>query len=154
MSSDEMKHRFQADPDFVRRFDAIPKNKYRSLPQFDNEPDRYVDTFQQRAITLRRELRDFLKDSGPTPDIKISPGESTKNYLRRSITSNFPRTEKMHHGYERRFKDRVIDIYHEMKEHNFSDPIFTELIASETHNEEQIREIADRLWLLAGKLDN
>jgi hypothetical protein len=153
MSADQMRQRINTDPEFVQRFNAIPKNKYRSLPQFDDEPDRYTDTFQKRTIGLRRELCAFLKELGPSPDIKILPGEATKEYVRRSIQSNFPRTERMHHGYERRFKDRVVDIYHEMKEHNFSDARFTELVASEVHSEKQIQEITDCLWVLAGKLE-
>jgi len=131
MTADEMKKSYTTDPDFVRRVEAIPKNKYRELPQVSDEPDRYIDTFQNRTMALSRELRGFLKELGPDPgaSIRDDPREDTVDGIHRAIQASFPRTSKMFHGYERRFKDRVIDAYHETREHNLISKRFDELIS-------------------------
>lgn len=155
MSAKELRDH-SGDKEFVRRFEAIPKNKYRELPNDPGEPDRYIDTFQQRAMALSRELREFVKELGPdaADAIRRDPREDNPEGIMKAVHVSFPRISKMHHGYERRFKDRVIDVYHEMREHNLIDGRFEKLVARDSHNEEEIQEIADCLWTLAGKLDN
>jgi len=79
--------------------------------------------------------------------------EETEDYLMRVMDAVGPWTKAIHHGYEAKFKERVAQLYHELEEAGIEHGLQMSDINPQVHNADNIRKIAETLFLVAARMD-
>jgi len=156
MTADEMKRRIQTDPDFVRRFNLIPRNKYRGLPHFPGEPEQYVDTLEKRAFEAAREVCALIKLHGPEPTLEEGKKyckEHNKEIVDWHWEKIAPWRTKVGAGYRAHLADKVDKIKDELAEQGLMDGELNEAIGTRLYTEADLRKIARRLRFVASHLE-
>jgi hypothetical protein len=110
-----------------------------------------MPTLTQLTFALCKELRLFIKEMGPKPEL---PEGTTENKLHFFFNTVVPWQERLNILYAERFKSRVIDTRYKLKEHNLSDDKLNSAIATDKQDDEQLREIDRGLRSLAAQLED
>jgi len=109
---------------------------------------------RERAVQLAHELFAFLREKGPKPEVeKPHKYEETEDYLMRVMDAVGPWTKAIHHGYEAKFKERVAQLYHELEEAGIEHGLQMSDINPQVQNADNIRKIAETLFLVAARMD-
>jgi hypothetical protein len=112
-------------------------------------------SLQRKARALGTDLFAFLREKGPEPNPKADPSLSLEDQLREVQKASWPYIEQVFHGYEGRFRQRVIDFVHELGENGISVPGLQESDIRPPHgqNAERIKKIAGALFAVAAWID-
>lgn len=113
-----------------------------------------LSPLQLEAFQLARELREFLKNMGPRPAVDIS-GDKDANTLEKIRKINVavqPWLARLVNTYRADFEDRVVKVIVRLAAENLRDFALDAAVKMPS-NEKKIIEIAERLSLLAVKLD-
>jgi hypothetical protein len=106
----------------------------------------------QNTFALCKELRVFIKEIGPKPEL---PEGTTEAKLQFVFDTVVPWQDRLNARYEEQFKNRVIDIRYKLKEQNLSDEKLNNAIAAvEKKDDESLRVIDRGLRCLAAQLED
>lgn len=108
-----------------------------------------------KVLQLAHDLFAFLREKGPEPEAPISDSMTTREKLAAIVGAMWPYNERVHHGYQHRFSQRVIDMFHELAEFGISPGLEPWEIDSGKvgTSAETVRRIAERLFLVAAQMD-
>lgn len=151
ISTSEEKEREKQQQERDKRFEELVSVRPANSPQRASERSE----LRHKIICLGHDLFAFLREKGPDSDISMKDSESTVEYLGRVSELRGPRVEGIHFGYQHRFRQRTIDLFNELAEHGIKDAEIQvwEVDPPQVQNEDRIRKIAERLFLLAAKMD-
>jgi uncharacterized protein YggT (Ycf19 family) len=104
-------------------------------------------TLRERTLRLRDEMQAYL-DNAPPPDT-YTKTMSEDEIL--SMSGSARRVEKLHHGYETRFAERIKKIFHEFGERNVMDTQLANAVNPnrQVNNESLYMSVIARLTALA-----
>jgi hypothetical protein len=71
-------------------------------------------TLKDRVVGMAHELFAFLKDRGPEPPDPINHLQSTDDQWKKVWERYDPYVERIHHDYLRLYRDRVVNMFHEL----------------------------------------
>jgi len=150
MPAEEYRRKIESDLEFRDRVDNLPWDRKAGFPTLIKEL-----SLQEKVRALATDLFAFLREKGPAPHPQFDPSVSLEEKLRVVMKANKPYIEGIHYGYLRRFKDRVIDIFHELGENGITDPEIDQwdIDPPQAVRAETVRKIAEHLTLIAAKID-
>jgi hypothetical protein len=110
---------------------------------------------KERALQLARDLFAFLREKGPDPKVDYSGVNSLEDAIRKALETHGPYIEAIHYGYLAHFRQRTIDLFHELAEHGIQVPEVKswEIDPPQVARESYIRKIAESLFLVAARMD-
>lgn len=111
---------------------------------------------QLEAFRLAKELRTFLEGLGLKPSVDkskypVTP-EGLEDFVRDSLRTEDPWLNKLQHGYAAQFSARIDNIMHRLAAESLRD-FKLEQSAKSVYDDSQVLDIAERIQLLAVKLD-
>jgi hypothetical protein len=153
MGDEQLRKLIESDSDFVKRFNAIPFNKYRVLPFNPDEPERYPNTLAKRAFEVAKEVKDLLKKHGPEPKIEEHKvhGKEPLDWHYETIQ---PYRDRLNGGYGARIADAVKRTRDELAEQGFVDRELNQLLSKPFQTEESLQVIAQKLRFMASHLED
>jgi hypothetical protein len=104
-------------------------------------------------MALREELRTFVRNN-PKPDIARNPGEEGSEYIKRKWAEMRPWVDKMMHGFELRFRERLRLLLHEYGERSIYDEFLGKVVEQPVNTDDLAEEIIHHIGLLALKADD
>lgn len=161
MSAAEYKRKLETEPGFRSRVDALPWDLKQGCPALSpqrvlsppaNTETELLSPLQVEALQLEKELRQWIRELGPRPDVKIGANEDSAAYLRRVSEAVTPWSNKLVFGYGNRFRDRIVNLAHRFAEQGPRD--FTLENTQGISNEQQAADIAKRIRALAFQEDS
>jgi len=115
------------------------------------EPKPYDEkTLKGQTLKLRDDLKRFLKDVGPRPQVELAPGMSTQDFLKASWATITPWSNKLSYGYELRFAPAVREIHLKFGELNLLPGIVIDVPLT-VSSEEEVLGVIEKLDALAAK---
>jgi hypothetical protein len=111
------------------------------------------DSLYSRTMALREELRVFVRNN-PKPDIARNPSEEGSEYIKRKWAEMRPWVDKMMHGFELRFRERLRLLLHEYGERSIYDQFLGKVVEQPVNTDDLAEKIIQHLGLLALKADD
>jgi hypothetical protein len=150
------KQQQESDRHYQELFALIPKPPPIPAP-LEIEPVTLPD-IRDMVRDLAHDLFAFLKEIGPGP--KMTPEEgATKETRRESMARVWrelgPWVTAIHNGYDSRFRVRLENLMQELRAKEITDTGIEpwEINPPNGQNDERIRGIAEKLYILAAKMD-
>lgn len=110
-------------------------------------------SLRDKVAQLAHDIAVFLRELGPRPEIHVDPGMSTEEILAQGSDDNRP--ERVHHGYMRHFRDRAVNLMHELGEKGITNTGIEsyQVDSPEIQREGELREFVKRLFLVVANMD-
>jgi len=110
---------------------------------------------KDRVVALAHDLFAFLKERGPEPPDPINHLQSTDKQWKEVWERYDPYVERIHHDYLRLYRDRVVNIFHELAAQRIRIPDVQEweIDPPQAVRAATVRKIAEQLLLLATRMD-
>jgi hypothetical protein len=105
---------------------------------------------------LAHDLFAFLKEQGPGPKVgRDETKETLREYMLRTWRELGPWVTAIHNGYDSRFRVRLENLMQELRDKNVTDTGIEpwEINPPNGQTSERIRGIAEKLYILAAKMD-
>lgn len=104
-----------------------------------------------KTIQLAQEIFDFLRDL--PPHVETAKGRTFEEIFHNARVRDNGRVEQAHHGYMHRFRERVINLAHELAEAGIQIAVQQwEIDPPEIQRERNLRRIADELAVIAARM--
>lgn len=109
---------------------------------------------QARISEMSRELFSFLREKGPEPTTPTNNLKTLDDTWRQISRVWFAYAESIHYGYNRRFRDRLIELCNDMDEASIRYDLSLSDInpKASSVDPEKVKRIARELGLVAAKL--
>jgi len=110
-------------------------------------------SLRDKVIELARDLAAFLRELGPKPESHAEPWMSDEEILAQNADSRRP--EQVHHGYMRRFRDRAVNLVHELGENGITNTGIEnyQVDPPEIQREKELRNLVRQLFTLAANME-
>jgi len=130
----------------------VIEGSYRLHYRSPSEP---TNELKAKVLQLGRDLFNFLREKGPYPQVPRDKTMTHDEILRKAMEIRGPYTEAIHYGYDHRFKQRTLNLFDELAEHGIRDSEIKEWEVNppQIQTTERIKKIAERLFLLAARMD-
>ncbi len=104
-----------------------------------------------RTLKLRDEIQSFWDDAGPAPEIQYKSAMKPQQFLDANMPG-FSRELRLAHGYELRFSEDVIRIYHAFGERGAQHPLLRDIIYGKIEKDDAcLKTVVDALTELANR---
>jgi hypothetical protein len=107
------------------------------------------------VVRLGEDLFAFLREIGPEPENPRNHYRSAEDVWKRIRDGRTPYEIKVHHGYLSRFKDRAVNLFHELAIAGIDDPEITDedIDPPRAVEPDTVRKLAAHMFIIVAKMD-